>query len=555
MSRRACLNDPDSFCYICGQFTLKKQKRKINSKVKKAYNLHFGCKLGDQDKKWAPHVCCGSCALGLEKWIQGSRSSMPFGVPMIWREAKDHTTDCYFCLTKIAGFTSKNKSKIVYHDLQSAIRPVPHSDKLPLPTRPAVDEMNVRESDTSEESSSIVDADPEYEESSGLPHFISQPEMNDLVRDLGLSKTKSELLGSRLKGWNLLQSETNITEYRNRDKEFVQYFKQDNDLCYCDDVEGLMTVLGLEYNAVDWRLFIDSSEHSLKAVLLHNGNQYPSVPVGYGALVKESYDTMKRILQYIKYEQHRWSICGDLKVIAVLLGMQPGYTKYCCFLCEWDSRARQSHYIVKDWTKRVLKVGEKNVLHKNLVDPTKVYLPPLHIKLGLMKNWVKALDRDGPGFQYLKSKFPRISEAKIKEGIFVGPQIRELMTDARFDAVLTGVEKAAWDAFKDVVKNFLGNRRAPNWVELVTKLLATYRDFHCNMSLKIHFLDSHLDFFPENLGAVSDEHGERFHKEIATIEKRYKGKWIPAMLADYCWTLKRETLTTSYKRNSVRKRN
>ena len=162
MSRRACVNDPDSFCYICGQFTLKKQKRNINSKVKKAYKLYFGCELGDQDKKWAPHVCCGSCALGLEKWIQGSRSSMPFAVPMIWREPKDHTTDCYFCLTKIAGFTSKNKSRTVYPDLPSAICPVPHSGELLVPTRPAVDEMNVGESDASEQSSSSVDVDPGY---------------------------------------------------------------------------------------------------------------------------------------------------------------------------------------------------------------------------------------------------------------------------------------------------------------------------------------------------------------------------------------------------------
>ena len=42
-----------------------------------------------------------------------------------------------------------------------------------------------------------------------------------------------------------------------------------------------------------------------------------------------------------------------------------------------------------------------------------------------------------------------------------------------------------------------------------------------NMSLKIHFLHSHLSFFPENMGSVSDEHGERFHQEIAEYEKRY----------------------------------
>ncbi|UYV69180.1 hypothetical protein LAZ67_6002670 [Cordylochernes scorpioides] len=60
------------------------------------------------------------------------------------------------------------------------------------------------------------------------------------------------------------------------------------------------------------------------------------------------------------------------------------------------------------------------------------------------------------------------------------------------------------------------------------------------MSLKIHFLHSQLDFFPDNLGAVSDEHGERFHQDISSMEKRYQGKWSPGMLADYCWTLKRD---------------
>jgi hypothetical protein len=53
-----------------------------------------------------------------------------------------------------------------------------------------------------------------------------------------------------------------------------------------------------------------------------------------------------------------------------------------------------------------------------------VYLPPLHIKLGLMKNFVKAMDRDGQVFLYFQRKFPRISNAKMKEGIFIGPQIR-----------------------------------------------------------------------------------------------------------------------------------
>jgi hypothetical protein len=60
------------------------------------------------------------------------------------------------------------------------------------------------------------------------------------------------------------------------------------------------------------------------------------------------------------------------------------------------------------------------------------------------------------------------------------------------------------------------------------------------MFLKVHFLDSHLDFFPENLSTVSDEHGERFHQDISTIDKRYQGQWSPSLLADYCWTIRRD---------------
>jgi len=70
------------------------------------------------------------------------------------------------------------------------------------------------------------------------------------------------------------------------------------------------------------------------------------------------------------------------------------------------------------------------------------------------------------------------------------------------------------------------------------------------MSLKIHFLESHLDSFPENLGEVSDKHGERFHQDIMTMEKRYLGKWTSRMLADYCWTLKRDVPDSKYRRKS-----
>jgi len=66
--------------------------------LKKAYECYFGCKVRDQDKKWVPHVRCISCATILWEWLNNKGHSMPFALPMIWREPTDHLTDCYFCI-------------------------------------------------------------------------------------------------------------------------------------------------------------------------------------------------------------------------------------------------------------------------------------------------------------------------------------------------------------------------------------------------------------------------------------------------------------------------
>jgi len=154
---------------------------------------------------------------------------------------------------------------------------------------------------------------------------------------------------------------------------------------------------------------------SWKVVLLHNGNRFPSVPLAQVANMKESYESMKLLLGRNKYDEFKWKLCGGLKVVAQLLGMQLGYTKYCCFLCEWDSRDKKNHYVNKLWPKRTsLTPGEKNVVNSLLVFPEKIYLPPLHIKLGLMKNFVKGMEKTGHGFEYLRNKFPNVSDAKIK---------------------------------------------------------------------------------------------------------------------------------------------
>ena len=59
----------------------------------------------------------------------------------------------------------------------------------------------------------------------------------------------------------------------------------------------------------------------------------------------------------------------------------------------------------------------------------------------------------------------------------------------------------------EVIQNFLGNRRAANYEVIVRKMIPAYGKMGVNMSLRIYLLDAHLECFPENCGAFSDEHG------------------------------------------------
>jgi hypothetical protein len=240
----------------------------------------------------------------------------------------------------------------------------------------------------------------------------------------------------------------------------------------------LFAAFGEIHDTNEWRLFIDGGKYSVKAVLLHKGNKKPSIPVGHSTNVKETYETMKELLELLNYNLYKWKICCDLKVVAILTGLQGGYTKYSCFLCLWDSRADKKHFTQGDWPQRVDHVvGKSNVLKKALVDKESVILPPLHIKLGLMKNFVKALAKDpeNKGLTYLKTKFPKLSTEKIKAGIFVGPQIKKLFYDTEFIKCLNNAEAKAWNAFQEVVNGFLGNNRSQNDRQLIQNMM---KNFH-----------------------------------------------------------------------------
>ena len=241
-------------------------------------------------------------------------------------------------------------------------------------------------------------------------------------------------------------------------------------------------------------------------------------------------------------------------MVGFLLGLQGGYTKFPCFICLWDSRAREQHWRQKESPVREQMVpGEKNIQAQPLVKRSNIVFPPLRNKLRVMKQFVKALNKEGACFKYICGKFPVLTIEKLKAGIFNGPQIRKLTNDHEFPLSMSKEEFYAWDAFVKVVKNFFGNKKASNYKELVANLLSFFEDIDAKMSIKVHFQHSHLDRFPENLGALSDEQGERFHLDVKEMEERYQGRWDAVMLADYCWSIKRDSVATHSRKSLKRK--
>jgi hypothetical protein len=67
------------------------------------------------------------------------------------------------------------------------------------------------------------------------------------------------------------------------------------------------------------------------------------------------------------------------------------------------------------------------------------------------------------------------------------------------------------------------------------------------MSLKVYFFNSHLDIFLENLGSISDEHGERFSQELSPFKKPYQGERNARKVSDCCWTMKRDVPDTKHR--------
>ncbi|XP_076351321.1 uncharacterized protein LOC143247336 [Tachypleus tridentatus] len=177
-------------------------------------------------------------------------------------------------------------------------------------------------------------------------------------------------------------------------------------------------------------------------MLLHNENKYPSLPLAHSLHLKEEYNSVKTLLEALKYDEYGWEVIGDFKMVAFLMGLQGGFTKFPCYLCLWDSNDTAMHYNRKLWPQRTeFSVGRHNVKCEPLVDLQKVF-PPLHIKLGLMKQFFTALDKESAAFKYLRDFFPKLSEEKVKGGVFVGPQTKKILECTEFPKKLSRKERS-----------------------------------------------------------------------------------------------------------------
>jgi hypothetical protein len=142
---------------------------------------------------------------------------------------------------------------------------------------------------------------------------ITQDQLSDLIRDLELSKNKAKLLTSER------QCESaSISLPLNR---FSAVITTRGEFSACKNVKILMAAINIRYNLEERRIFIDSSMHSLKAVLLHRNNVLPSIPIACAVHKAEIYENTKEIISCLNYKTNHWKIRGNWKPSATLMGL------------------------------------------------------------------------------------------------------------------------------------------------------------------------------------------------------------------------------------------
>lgn len=159
---------------------------------------------------------------------------------MVWREPSNNLNDYYFCLVNVKGFSKKNKQYLQYPSIPSAVRPVPHSEEIPVTIFTGLPQIDTDLcSLASSDEGAARDIFQPSDEDCDQPILFTKSALNDLVKDLYLPKQSAELLASRLQENRMLKPGTSVSFYSNRETKMRTYFHSDGQLVYCTDVEGL----------------------------------------------------------------------------------------------------------------------------------------------------------------------------------------------------------------------------------------------------------------------------------------------------------------------------
>lgn len=559
----ACANINNFLCNVCGLYTPKNKQEKISEHIIGKYKEAFN-RDPVVNQEYAPNHLCITCHVML---TERNATHVKPETPMLWKAPDIAHVHCYMCLMpSLKGKKWSDRKNIAYPTTSTSLRPTFNDIPFNVDENSnlgsykgyesdGITSSSVPERNTASYAPSTTDEEPD------IPQHMDQGFFNDLARDLNLSGEGTELLGSRLRQLRVLKKGTKTT-FRNKSDEFRSMFDEFNGIVFLRNLHGLFELFEIAHDKNEWRLFIDSSVSSLKALLLHNGNVYPSIPVAYSTVHKEEYQTMKLILELINYPEHEWKIIADFKMINILMGLKRGYPKFPCYLCLWNRNDCDDKYKVKQWPSRPSfdKYPDSNNLYysaeqRPLVKAENVLPPPLHIKLGLVTQLFKKLIEVNVNVkEMLLSIFPRLSQSKVECGIYDGPKIRDIFNKSNVEAILTDEEREAYLSLKRVCEQFLGNHRSENYRELIKSMLSAYKNLHINVTVKMHLLLCHIDQFPSNCGQFSDEQGERAHQDLQNIEKRFKGKSEVHAMGTYCWELVREEDPNVHNKKSKSKR-
>lgn len=339
----------DDFCNICGHFVVDRNKRKRNDKFSVLYRTYY--EMEWINEPYTPNIGSSACYTSLVRWSKDSNKKPKYKHPVMWFNPGNHDeNECFFVLTKLL----KESIKKNYEATLYAHLPVLHHIESP-PANVYEDNTEQLEHDMDIDVNVDVDGDgdvdfdmctdPQQPSASSyvptnvgainvVPELVTQTRLDNMCRRLELSQRKSQLLASMLKEDNLLSSEVTITSQKHRQAEFIPYFQTEENLTFCLDIDALMENMQIEYEVQDWRLFIDVSESGLKTILLHNDNAYLPVPIAYSNILKETHDSMRLIFDKIKYNDHKWDVSGDLKVVALIMGLQLLYHLNLDFDCK-----------------------------------------------------------------------------------------------------------------------------------------------------------------------------------------------------------------------------